>query len=460
VKNKTNFLKIGIFIFPIILVIFFSLQSTIFENNYYSYDTFFMEDGPVEYATFVFYLSSSIISVIISAIFIKTDKKLFGILYLILFGFFTFMAFEEISWGQRIFDLESPDLFLSNKQNEINFHNLPALSGYAVFYYMIMGIIGTFGWVLYLIKSNTKYNFFVRHFIPKWYFATFFIPGIMLSNPSNLLFNPQVPEIIQEMLRYTLGEVGEFFISLGIFVFVLSVFFKLKSRVTRINKQIIVTTIFFLIIPSSVIISIYFSDPYVQARVFHGNDLSNIDLSNAKLVGINLTGTILVGVNFTNANLEGADLSGIDLTGTILVGANLENANLEGADLSGNDLTGTTLFGANLANANLAGADLTVNQIAETKLTGASITLESLEIFFGTMLVGVNLANANLAGADLSGNDLTETVLVGVNFTNANLEGADLSGIDLTGTILVGANLENANLEGAILDCLSHPICN
>jgi len=335
--NKINCLRITIFIFPIILVIFTSLQSTIFENNYYSRETFFMEDGPVEYATFIFYLSSSIISVFISAIFIKTDKKLFGILYLILFAFFTFIALEEISWGQRIFDIESPDLFLSNKQGEVNFHNLPALSGYAVFYYMIMGVIGTFGWVLYLIKSNTKYNSFVRHFIPKWYFATYFIPGIMLSIPFfHLVFNPQVPEIIQEMFRYVGGAGGEgveFFISLGIFVFVLSIFFRLKSKVTRLNKQIIVITIFFLIIPSSVIISLYFSDPYVQARVFQGNDLSNIDLSNAKLLGINLTETVLVGVNFTNANLAGADLSGIDLTGTILVGANLENVNLEGAIL-------------------------------------------------------------------------------------------------------------------------------
>jgi len=460
-----------------------------------------MEDGPVEYATFIFYLSSSIISVFISAIFIKTDKKLFGVLYLILFAFFAFIALEEISWGQRIFELERPDLFSSNKQGEINVHNLPMLTGYAFFYYMIMGVIGTFGWVLYLIKSNTKYNFFVRHFIPKWYFATFFIPGIMLSIPfHHLVFNPQVPEIIQEMFRYAGDEAAEFFISLGIFVFVLSIFFRLRTKVTRIKKQIIITIMFFLIIPSSVPISLYFSDPYVQARIFHGNDLSNIDLASANLSGDDLTGTVLVGANLTNANLAGVDLSGNDLTGTILVGANLLNANLagvsllgkdltgtnlSGVDLSGIDLTGTILVGANLANANLAGADLSGKNLAETVLVGANLANANLD---GVDLSGKNLRGTNLSGVDLSGKDLrgtnrmtfgfdetksvssgltlgsvdifTGTILIGANLTSANLDGADLSGIDLTGTILVGANLENAKLEGAILDCLNHPICN
>jgi len=500
-QNKINFLKIGIFIFPIILVIFVYVQATIFENNYFSYDTFVKEDGPAENATSILYFISAIFSVLISAIFIKIDKKLFGILYLILFVFFIVIALEEISWGQRILNLETPDLFSANLQGQIGFHNLPMLNDPANLYFPIIGVIGTFGWALYLIKSNTKYNFFVRHFIPKWYFATFFIPGIMFSIPFSLIeFNPLVPEVIQEMFRYTAGEFAEFFISLGIFLFILSVFSRLKSKVTRIKKQIIITIMFFVIIPSSVIISLYFSDPYVQARIFHGNDLSDIDLSNTNLSGIDFTGTVLVGANLANANLVGANLSGINFTGTVLVGANLANANLDGVDLlgknlsgtnlsgvdlSGIDFTGTILVGANLANANLAGADLSGKDLTGTVLIGANLANANLD---GVDLLGKNLSGTNLSGVDLSGKNLmgtnrvnfvfsgTElvgasltlgsvdidsgTILVDANLTNANLSGADLSGIDFTGTVLVGANLANANLEGAILDCLSHQICN
>jgi hypothetical protein len=42
-----------------------------------------------------------------------------------------FISFgEEISWGQRIFGIETPAFIAdANRQSELNFHNLYALSG-------------------------------------------------------------------------------------------------------------------------------------------------------------------------------------------------------------------------------------------------------------------------------------------------------------------------------------------
>ncbi len=126
--NKINCLRIGIFIFPIIFIIITQPDSAIFEISSYSHEEFSIEDGPVENATSILYFISAIFSVLISVFFIKKDKKLFGILYLILFGFFIFIALEEISWGQRIFELQTPEQFIENKQNELNIHNLPAIA--------------------------------------------------------------------------------------------------------------------------------------------------------------------------------------------------------------------------------------------------------------------------------------------------------------------------------------------
>jgi len=83
------------------------------------------EDGPFENITAAVLL---LISVLFSGRFIKTWKtrnKFWIILSLIIIlgAFFGFG--EEISWGQRIFALESGDFFTQNNlQGETNLHNL------------------------------------------------------------------------------------------------------------------------------------------------------------------------------------------------------------------------------------------------------------------------------------------------------------------------------------------------
>ena len=122
-------------------------------------------------------------------------------------------------------------------------------------------------------------------------------------------------------------------------------------------------------------------------------DLSNINLSGAKLRYVNLSG-----VDLQYANLSGVDLQCANLSGAILL-----NANLSGADLSGVDLLGANLWGADLSGADLSGVDLS-----------------------GTDLSGANLSGVDLLGANLSGADLWSA-----NLSDADLSGADLSGVSL-----------------------------
>ena len=112
-------------------------------------------------------------------------------------------------------------------------------------------------------------------------------------------------------------------------------------------------------------------NPNVLARVLdqHKSWLSDpvtgkrADLSDAILIGSNLSDAILSdailsGSNLSDADLSGANLSLANLRDANLSGANLSGSNLSDADLSDADLSGANLSLANLGDANLSGANL------------------------------------------------------------------------------------------------------
>lgn len=83
------------------------------------------EDGPVEYLTAFFLFFSSLVCLYRVFQFRKMKKPLWILTWAALAILFFFAAGDEISWGQRIFGIESSDFFLQhNKQGETNLHNL------------------------------------------------------------------------------------------------------------------------------------------------------------------------------------------------------------------------------------------------------------------------------------------------------------------------------------------------
>lgn len=76
------------------------------------------EDGFFEYGTSIMFLATSVIFL---RLFLRTRYAS----ALILSGLFFFAFGEEISWGQRIFDFETPEAILKvNVQKEFNIHNI------------------------------------------------------------------------------------------------------------------------------------------------------------------------------------------------------------------------------------------------------------------------------------------------------------------------------------------------
>jgi hypothetical protein len=91
----------------------------------YFYQRFAVEDGPVENATAIFLLVSSLV-LALNAVRLTTRLRIIATLLTAFYALMFFVAAgEEISWGQRIFGWQSSDFFLThNSQAETNLHNL------------------------------------------------------------------------------------------------------------------------------------------------------------------------------------------------------------------------------------------------------------------------------------------------------------------------------------------------
>jgi hypothetical protein len=94
------------------------------------------EDGLIENLSAVFWFLGAIILFYVyfrskserRPYFLKAKRNIF---YLLLGIFFVVCCGEEISWGQRIFKIETPEILKNdNAQGEINIHNLWVFQGY------------------------------------------------------------------------------------------------------------------------------------------------------------------------------------------------------------------------------------------------------------------------------------------------------------------------------------------
>ena len=111
--------------YPALLVVILVGIYLDFYNEDFLTNTYAREDGILESLTAVMLFAGG---VLMFYRFLKLGRKKNGWFKLTTLAValaFLFGAGEEISWGQRIFNVESSDFFLENNvQNETNFHNL------------------------------------------------------------------------------------------------------------------------------------------------------------------------------------------------------------------------------------------------------------------------------------------------------------------------------------------------
>jgi len=191
-KTLTNIDKIAALFLTIIfaLGIYFANTDLLYFDKVYT-----VEDGFVENGSAIFLLSSSIL--LLTRFFklfsSKSTTWKIGIAAMALLFFFA--AGEEISWGQRIFNIESSEYFLENNaQGETNLHNM--VVGGTKINKLIFSQLLTVVLVIYLIITPFLYrkyewvkNLANQFAVPivQWYQTIYFFAGTVLLAfiPSN-----------------------------------------------------------------------------------------------------------------------------------------------------------------------------------------------------------------------------------------------------------------------------------
>lgn len=109
----------------LLIVMILALGFYFFNTNVPRFETYVQEDGVVEWLTVLGLILGSVTCFYRLFILRKQRKPWFlFVVFIMGLGLF-FAAGEEISWGQRIFHIQSSEFFLKNNaQGETNLHNL------------------------------------------------------------------------------------------------------------------------------------------------------------------------------------------------------------------------------------------------------------------------------------------------------------------------------------------------
>ena len=205
-----SFLFLALFI-VLALSVYFGFSDKIY------FDTVFaQEDGAIEYGTFFFLLCISLLQFIRlftasknKAVLWKLGIFFFGILFL-------FGAGEEISWGQRIFGIESGEFFQGNNlQKETNLHNLEL--GGVKLNKLIFSQLLTLIMAIYLLIMPVLYNKYEGF---KKLVNNFVIPVPQLSHITAFLINTIFIAILPNLSRK--WEVYELFFAVIFFLIFLN----------------------------------------------------------------------------------------------------------------------------------------------------------------------------------------------------------------------------------------------
>jgi hypothetical protein len=217
---------IAVLIFTFIILLYF-----ISEETYIWLGT---EDSLGENLTAIFYAIAGILLFVYSYKELKLGESIkLHILTILLGLFFLFIALEEISWGQRIFNFSTPELLgTHNIQDEFNLHNISLFDKGQAF-----------------INQHTALNgfvFFTGILFPLLYF---FVP--LIRKYFNKINFPIVPISVtpifvlsiihgQTLAKYfqhwSHPEVKELMISIGYLLFSVSLFMKL-NKISTTNKE-------------------------------------------------------------------------------------------------------------------------------------------------------------------------------------------------------------------------------
>lgn len=218
-RNRT------IFLLPVLLIVGF-LCLKLASPKYYLILT--QEDHVVEYTQSLFYLLASVFAFIVAVRLFKRNRTISFILYLLLSTGLLLIFLEEISWGQRLFGITTPDFFAEhNFQKEISLHNLDLLQFRHDSICILVGLCGAFAWMLTPRTTRLYRNTLIRLFVPSAGFMFYFLPISVIHlcmHATVRIMHEYRPEDISAIWFFFDNkdqEPAELIFALGAFVFML-----------------------------------------------------------------------------------------------------------------------------------------------------------------------------------------------------------------------------------------------
>lgn len=184
--HKMSLLEKAVLVFNLLLLI---TGIVLYKTNADAFEIFIEEDGFVEWITVLGLLG--VVFVSINRLFtLRKEKSAFFLFVTALTAIlFFFAAGEEISWGQRIFGIESSDFFKQNNaQQETNLHNL-VVGGQKINKIIFSTVLSIFLGIYFLlfpvlyVKWN-KFKQFVNYIgipVPRVYHAAAILVTFLLS---------------------------------------------------------------------------------------------------------------------------------------------------------------------------------------------------------------------------------------------------------------------------------------
>ena len=227
--------------FPIALFLAF-LSIKIWQPDIYNFIV--QEDTAIEWIQASFFFTASVFSFLVFSRFFKRRLVVHSILYGALTMGLFFIAMEEISWGQRIFNFETMGYFSKhNMQKEITLHNLDKVAPLLSKLYIMIGLYGTFGW---LLASRTRLKEripLVNFYVPDWSLAPYFFFVFLIYFVLSYIRPFAVEELGIEELRaghfiiFRDQEPAELLLSIGFLLFVAVSYMRIRKMESE-NKMV------------------------------------------------------------------------------------------------------------------------------------------------------------------------------------------------------------------------------
>jgi hypothetical protein len=142
-----------------------------------AYGALTREDGLIEYATAVCYFVAFLAGLLLTRRVLAKADWPFTVLYGCMAVAFLVACLEEISWGQRIFQIEASSFFREqNIQREIGIHNLQGLHALLHPAYIVVGFTGAFGVIVPSRILNGPGRAIVTRLLPSPHLFLYFFP--------------------------------------------------------------------------------------------------------------------------------------------------------------------------------------------------------------------------------------------------------------------------------------------